>query len=317
MTLFALGSCRTDSSNPVVPKSEPPSPEQFVQDILDQTSLDSLEYSVNQLSGAASITVNGVTNTITSRFPTYNGHALAIAYLTQRLASYGLNPAVDSFTSQAIPQYNHGANVTARKPGTDQPNYLCILCAHYDAEPSVPGADDNASGTAVVLEAARILSRYQTRYTIVFAFWDEEELGIYGSEYFATKIPASNDSVVGVINMDMLGYDSNDDGKMDIHTIDVGRSTSLADTLVYIIRKYQLALSPIVYNPGTYDSDHASFWTHQYSAVVFSEAYYGGDFNPHYHTVQDKIDYFNPKFFLNCSKLGIATISLLASASPR
>ncbi|KAA0240570.1 MAG: T9SS C-terminal target domain-containing protein, partial [Chlorobiota bacterium] len=59
-------------------------------------------------------------------------------------------------------------------------------------------------------------------------------------------------------------------------------------------------------------SDHSSFWQHNYSAICFSEAYYGGDFNPYYHSSQDRIDKFNLTYFHNVSKLGIATIAALA-----
>jgi hypothetical protein len=71
-------------------------------------------------------------------------------------------------------------------------------------------------------------------------------------------------------------------------------------------------LQPVVYNPGTTASDHNSFWQHSYSAICFSEAYYGGDFNPYYHSAQDRIDKFNLPYFHNVAKLGIGTIASLA-----
>lgn len=317
--LLAFASCRKENSNPVV--IEPPNLDQVVRGIVDQTNLDSLTTSASQLSGASLVTLNGITDTITCRYPTQKGHALAITYLTQKLASYGLIARADSFNTTAPLLFKRGVNITARKQGTEFPQYVYIISAHYDDVPFViaPGADDDGSGTAAVLEAARILANYQTKYTILFALWDEEEQGSGGSSYYVSNIAASGDSMMGVVNMDMIGYDSNDDGKMDIHTTNIARSVDLADTLVYIIHKYELALTPIIYNPGASNSDNGPFWSKGYSAIVFSEAYYGGDFNPHYHghSGQDKIDYFNFKFFLNCSKLAIATISTLAVASSK
>jgi hypothetical protein len=59
-------------------------------------------------------------------------------------------------------------------------------------------------------------------------------------------------------------------------------------------------------------SDHSSFWKQGYSAILIVEAYYGGDFNPHYHTTNDRIKHFNLKYFYELSKLAIASISCLA-----
>jgi hypothetical protein len=78
---------------------------------------------------------------------------------------------------------------------------------------------------------------------------------------------------------------------------------------------YNLPAAPIVYNPGTTASDHSSFWQHNYSAICFSEAYYGGDFNPYYHNAQDRIDKFNLTYFHNVSKLGLGTIAALAQVN--
>lgn len=72
-------------------------------------------------------------------------------------------------------------------------------------QPHAPGADDNASGAAVVLEAARLLSSIQTPYTIIFALWDEEEIGLIGSANYARHAVQSGEQILGIVNMDMLG----------------------------------------------------------------------------------------------------------------
>ena len=311
--------CREEDSNPIANVSSQITLDQTIHDIVNQTNLDSITTSVKQLTGAASVTIDGITDTITSRYPAQKGHALAVTYLTQKLASYGLTPLADSFNTASLVTSNRAVNITARMTGTEFPTDVYIICAHYDAIAfaAAPGADDNGSGTAAVLEAARILSHYQTKYTLVFALWDQEEEGYFGSSYYVNNIPASGDSIMGVVNIDMIGYDSNDDGMIDIHTANVGWSVPLADTLVYIINRYGLALDPVVHNPGADNSDNGPFWWNGYSAVAYSEAHNGGDFNPYYHTVKDKIDYFNSRYFLNCSKLGVAAISLLGAPSPK
>ncbi|MCJ7552994.1 MAG: M28 family peptidase, partial [Ignavibacteriaceae bacterium] len=191
------------------------------------------------------------------------------------------------------------------------PEKYFIYCAHYDAVTNYC-ADDNASGVAGVLEAARILSNYQFEYSIIYALWDEEESGKIGSSFYASQSDSNDIDIKGVLNFEMSGWDSNDDGLIDIHTRDIANSVSLSNFLVVIDSLYNLPLEPIIYNPGTSASDHSSFWEHNYSAIVFSEAYWGGDFNPYYHSIEDRIDKFNLTYFHNVVKLGIASISTLA-----
>ncbi len=76
-----------------------------------------------------------------------------------------------------------------------------------------------------------------------------------------------------------------------------------------------MSLNPVIYNPGTWQSDHSSFWNHGYGAILLIEAYYGGDLNPYYHSIDDRIDKFNLPYFHNLSKLSIGTISTLLEAT--
>ena len=219
-----------------------------------------------------------------------------------------------------LPTYNQnystsGRNVYAVQTGTDFPDKEFIICAHYDdmpIPPPAPGADDNASGVAAVLEAARILSQIQTRFTIIYALWDEEEIGLMGSGYYAIQAYQAGDSILGVVNLEMFGWDSNNDGLIDIHTRPIANSVELADLIEYLENDYNIGLSPVIYNPGTTASDHSSFWNHGYSAVVFSEAFFSGDFNPFYHTSNDRIVHFNLDYFHALSKLAVATIAHLS-----
>ncbi|MBU1298460.1 MAG: hypothetical protein KKB77_04855 [Bacteroidetes bacterium] len=79
---------------------------------------------------------------------------------------------------------------------------------------------------------------------------------------------------------------------------------------------YNLPLDPVVYNPGTHKSDHSSFWLFNYSAIEFCQAYWGGDYNPYYHSSDDRIDKFNLTYFYNIAKLGIGAIATLAFENP-
>jgi hypothetical protein len=228
-------------------------------------------------------------------------------FVFQRLNRYGLQAHDQQYSAS-------GRNVYGIKTGILYPERKVIVCAHYDDSPfePAPGADDNASGTAAVLEAARVLSQIPTPYTIIFALWDEEEVGSWGSAYFAQQARQAGEDIVGVINVDMLGWDENSDGLIDIHTRPIANSVQLANLVLQLESLYSLGLSPIIYNPGTSASDHSSFWRYGYSALVFSEAFWGGDFNPFYQTSNDRRVHFNLGFFHALSKLVIATTAYIS-----
>ena len=275
----------------------------FIEELMNRTNLDSLVSYVRILSGEDSVIIGDSTVLIARRVSS-TGNDLAAEYIKEKLETYGLEIYDQQYSSQ-------GRNIYAIQWGTTYPEEYFIYCAHYDAV-TYFCADDNASGVAGVLEAARILSDYQFNYSIIYALWDEEEIGLVGSNFFAAQADSNNMIIKGVVNYEMSGYDSNDDGLMDIHTRPISNSVLLSNFLFAIDSIYNLPLQLVIYNPGTTASDHNSFWQKNYSAICFSEAYYGGDFNPYYHSAQDRIDKFNLNYFHNVSKLGIGSIAALA-----
>ncbi|GBD86928.1 bacterial leucyl aminopeptidase precursor [bacterium BMS3Abin03] len=280
-----------------------------IQSIIDQTNIDSLTYFVKELSGEVQTIIGGTPYTILSRNKNQPGNDKAADYIQQKLEFYGLDVYNQSFSST-------GRNVYAVQTGTDFPNRKYIISAHYDDMPYgtiAPGADDNASGTAAVLEAARILSNYASEYTIVYALWDEEEQGLVGSSYFAQQAALAGDSIMGVINMDMIAYDSDNDAVGEIHIRPVANSLTLKDTMVEVITNYNTGVNPSIINPGTTASDQASFWNNGYGALLLIEEYYGGDFNAYYHTTNDLISHYNFPYYLKMSKTGLGTLATLVN----
>jgi hypothetical protein len=278
-----------------------------VTSILGELNSDSLTHFVSELSGVVPVNINDKLYTISSRYDTARGNEIAARYIYGKLLSFGLIPQFQDFTLW-------GRNVYALQTGTEHPGQIYILCAHYDDKPwgsVAPGADDNASGTAAVLEAARILSKHQTSYSILYALWDREEQGLIGSSYYAAEAATRGDSILGVINLDMIAWDSNSDMVMDIHTKDIANSLTLSDTVQIVNALYGIGLYPVFKNPGSTASDHASFWNHNFSALMLIESY-PGDFNAYYHSVYDQITEFNNIFFVKNSKLALGTISVLA-----
>ncbi len=284
-----------------------PVTDSLIQNLIDQTNLDTLIHNVKVLSGEDSVTINDSTYLFQSRNADHPHNDLAADFIFQALIRFGLLTYNQNYSET-------GRNVYAVQTGTDYPEQIFIICAHYDDKPDqpAPGADDNASGTAVVLEAARILSQVPTPSTIIYALWDEEEIGLVGSTHFAQQAFQSGENILGVINLDMLGWDENNDGLFDIHTRPIANSVELANLTVFLHNYYNIGLTPIIYNEGTYSSDHASFWHQGYSAIFLIEALRGGDFNPFYHTSDDRIANFNLHYFYALSKLAVATISYLS-----
>jgi hypothetical protein len=261
---------------------------------------------VKELSGEVQTIIGGSPYTILSRHKNQPGNDKSADYIKQKFQSYGLT-AYDQWWSGT------GRNVFAVQPGTLYPNKKFMICAHYDDMPSgttAPGADDNASGTAAVIEAARIFSQYVSDYTIIYALWDEEEQGLIGSNYYAQQAYANGDSIMGVVNLDMISWDSNSNNIADIHTRSVGNSIYLKDKMLEANTLYTLGLVLDIQNPGATYSDHASFWQYNYGAILLIED--GSDFNAYYHTINDRYTHFNQPYYLKMCKASFATLGTLA-----
>ena len=111
----------------------------------------------------------------------------------------------------------------------DEPGPLYIMSSHYDdcngdctnGTRVAPGADDNGSGTAAVLEAARVMAPHHFRGTILFATFDGEELGLWGSQHFADELKHDRAHVVADLNNDIVGNTHGGDGSHEPHVIRV------------------------------------------------------------------------------------------------
>ena len=211
-------------------------------------------------------------------------------------------------------------NIIGVLPGTGRLPGCYVVCAHYDAtaahdfpgsydeppyywwcENPAPGADDNSTGVATVLEAARALSGMSFPCDIRFVLFSGEELGLLGSGVYADSLggyravtgsnSAPPDTVYGVFNVDMIAFkrEAGDPDSCDIVTNPGSRW--LADWIVataeslyadqfphFDVRRIDKALAY---------SDHASFWVNDYDAVVALENWNPRDRNPTYHTVGD------------------------------
>ena len=162
-----------------------------------------------------------------------------------------------------------------------------MLGAHYDSytgSNNEPGADDNATGTAGILEIARILSQYEFDRSIIFATWSGEEYGLYGSEAWASEAAQNDMNILGYFNIDMAGY--LEPGSY-IHT-DVIAPASAAELKQFYRDVCAIYLPDFEVENGALsggDSDHTSFNNAGYQGIFPFED--SQDYSPYIHTGND------------------------------
>jgi Peptidase family M28/Secretion system C-terminal sorting domain/Proprotein convertase P-domain len=276
---------------------------QFIDSIISGITMESVCKIVHELTGDTATIIGGVPYTILSRAYNDPGNQMAAQYIFEKFESFGLNPRFQTFSIT-------GKNVIAVKAGVKYPNKQFIICGHYDSYPWQPrsiGADDDATGVCGVLEAARILTPYNFDYTIIFIGMDEEERGLYGSHAYVDTAAANGDSIMAVINLDMIAYDANQDGKL--YAITNSASLYYANVIGSSFQVFEPTLTSIVsIQPGWGGSDHYSFWQRGYNAVWPFEH----DMNPYVNSMLDTITLFNFDYFLKMTRGAVASLAVLA-----
>ena len=258
-----------------------------------------------------------------SRDPRNPGHAKAVAYIKQQLGAVAGLAVTDQLASyQGIPLDNILARIDPLGGATDT---FGIVCGHYDstailtpgwrpASDPAPGADDNATGSAALLEMARILAaqRSSLRQSVVLAFFDGEELFFKGSAAYLTSLARTN-TVAWVLNIDMVGFNPLADRLDLVYYTD--NSSELRDRVKAVNDRYAIGVAPIVPQLATSGAtilDAAPFGLAGIPAIALVERYgekdglYPG--NPQFHTVNDVPDKVtNPSLWLKAARLTLAT----------
>ena len=253
-----------------------------------------------ELSGDTMTTVGGNPVRIISRRTTSPFNPIAAQYIFEKFISFGLNASYQVNNSTCV-------NVIATKTGIKFPNKQYIICAHYDdysnSADTIPGADDNASGICGVLENARLLSNFNSDYTIKFIAFDEEEDGAIGSYAYADTAFARGDSILGVLNLDMIGYDNGSSGRYIVGPNHA--SLNLSSFFINSSYIYQIPVFPIEEVYESWGSDNNSFLQKGYKAIIAMEY----DFNPYYHSKEDKFNKLNLSFMTNIIKTSLVALA--------
>ncbi len=242
-----------------------------------------------------------------SKFITEPGNQLAAEYIAQKLREWGYEPELQEFDARdSIPT----ANVIATLPGTVHPDVVYVVSSHFDSVRRGPGADDNTSGTSVLLETARILADSPLSATVKFAFFTGEEAGLRGSREFMRRAVADSLNIVGALNNDMVGWSG--DGRLD-NTIRYSNAG---------IRDVQHAAAFLFSDLVTYDAKYYKFtdahaYYEVYGDIVGGIGSYPVLGNPNYHQPSDELETVDQDLVAETAKTNIASIMLLASSPSR
>ena len=244
-----------------------------------------------------------------SKHITQPGNRRASGFLFNTYASFGYQPDYQWFEPRGALGGNT-ANVPATLRGTVNPDLVYIVSSHYDSVVAGPGADDDSSGTAALLEAARVLAAHPQPATIVFASFTGEEAGLLGSREFVRRAQAARTQVAGALNNDMIGWAN--DQRLD-------------NTIRYSnpgIRDIQHAAAFLFTRLITYDAlyfkgtDAASLYD-AYGDVIGGIGSYPVLGSPHYHQSSDLLEFENHQLIMETSKTTVASVMLLASSPSR
>lgn len=209
-------------------------------------------------------------------------------------------------------------NVIADQPGVTNPDEIIIICGHFDStslqpDTLAPGADDNGTGTAAVLQAARALSNFHFEKTIRYICFSGEEQGLFGSQAYAAMADTENQNIIAVYNFDMIGYV--DQAPENLECVGNNASVAIVDHFIESAQTYTDLLVNRRIDGSIQQSDHAPFWSRGFPAflgIEDSPLHY-----PDYHKITDTIDNVTPGFFADVTRAGAAAVASLALPMPR
>jgi len=255
------------------------------------------------------------------------GGAKARAWVRDRLQRLGLAPMGEGLEhpfsfmprgrsaerSGAAPAPVQGVNLLALCAGADPALPVMVLSAHYDHVGIrngrlFPGADDNASGVATLLEIARICVDQPFRRGLVVAALDAEEVGLQGARAFMAAPPVAKDRIALNVNLDMIARGD----KGEIYVSGLHHNPTLKPLLEPVAARAPIKV-PFGHDlPGTGDED----WTMQSDHGVFHEAgipfvYFGVEDHPDYHQSTDTADRIDPDFFAKAAAVVLDALRAL------
>lgn len=238
------------------------------------------------------------------RFGTPGG-ARARAFLVRAAARIGLTPMRDGFSVPFAGSAGgiHGANVVGMLRGTKHADRYIVVSAHYDhlgvrGGTIYPGADDNASGTAAVLEIARWFAAHPPQNSIIFAFFDGEEEGLLGAKAFVANPPVPLASILADVNLDMVSRNE----RGELYASGAARYPAMKPLLDSVA-----AIAPVKLLLGHDSGIGESNWTDQSDQGAFDSkripfVYFGVEDHADYHKPGDTVAHIQSGFFYGSAR---------------
>ncbi|MEM9448123.1 MAG: M28 family peptidase [Cyanobacteria bacterium P01_E01_bin.6] len=258
-------------------------------------------------------------------------------YILTQLQLAGWHPEEQIFEASLAGSRVTGVNIIAIQPGRSSDAGTIVLGAHYDSVIGSPGADDNASAVAVVLELARSLSDVPTHHPLAIALFDLEELGFLGSTAFVQDMGRSL-TIEGAVILEMVGYACHTTGCQTYPSVlpidppsDTGDFLAVVGDLghPFLVDAFKGNASetnaveepqlPSVVTlqvptfgqmtPDLFRSDHVPFWRHGIGAVMVTDT---ANFrNPHYHQPSDRPETLDMEFLKGSAMATLQAIARL------
>ncbi len=295
-------------------------------EIVDGVNADSLTITVERLVA------------FETRFMGSDSNWAVVAYLEDRLESFGYEAVRDSFDLELNRRFFNKdwflstvqANVLATKTGSLQPHRKIIVSGHYDSisldrtqaqQDVAPGADDNASGCAAVLEIARLLKDQNLDLTIEFAFWGAEEIGLNGSAHYANQARSRGDQIELMIQLDAIG----DPGSIhpDAFSIDTtSPHVEIAEVIADAARSYSTLRTEDgngsdlrVTSRGCRCSDHQPFLDEGYPALAIFQFF--DNPSPHLNRSSDNLSKVDIGYVAQVTRATVGGVLELAGVGAR
>jgi hypothetical protein len=221
---------------------------------------------------------------------------LSAEYIYDEFNSLGLNVSYHNWDSMKYSSQNVVASLSYNNSSNDS---IIILCAHYDTTETSPGANDDGSGIASLLTIANILSDLTFNHTIRFVAFSGEEIGTYGSHFYAKNCYDNGDNIIAVLNLDTIGFTTESGGKF-VYLLKTDRSQWISSMTKNICEGYQNYLDIILKSISNRRNDHQSFLEYGFDAVQFVQLE-RGDYP--LHTPNDTINKINYSYLSKVVKL--------------
>ncbi|MFH1010172.1 MAG: M28 family peptidase [bacterium] len=275
----------------------------WLQALADQVNADTLFSFVSTLASY-------------NRYTRWASNDSAAAWILNKFISSGVDSAYyHEFIASGSGWSRTAKNIIGVKTGIVYPDSIILIGGHMDAtsqNPSVaaPGAEDNATGTAAAIEAARLFRQYEFSHTIMYVGFNGEEQGLQGSAALANAMAAAGRKIGAVFNLDMIGYYDPADEDLFIEGFYTGVSSVwLMDILEDNCLQFT-TLVPYIYGSNGWGSDHLSFHNAGYPAVLSIENEY--DSYACYHNTCDLPNQITPSFLRQMALVSIISTAELA-----